>query len=100
MNMRNKTFAGLEELPFYGVAGSTFLHVNILARPAGSKRRRDIWIMHKLRWLGEGKGNLWGVRRGGISDLSLEVLISLSLGEYFEALVWNFPVMTSLSVYK
>ena len=39
MNKRNKTFAGLEESPFYGVAGSTFLHVNILARPAGSKRR-------------------------------------------------------------
>ena len=35
-----------------------------------------------------------------ISDLRLNVLISLSLGQYIKASVWDFPVMTSLSVNK
>ena len=35
-----------------------------------------------------------------ISDLSLDVLTSLSLGQYMKASVWDFPVMTSLSVNK
>ena len=72
MNKRNKTFARLEESPFYGVAGSTFLHVNILARPAGSKRRRDIRSMHKHRWLGKGREISEGV--GGGVALLLEVI--------------------------
>ena len=35
-----------------------------------------------------------------IPDLDLEVLTSLSLGQYIKASVWDFPVMTSLSVNK
>ena len=33
-------------------------------------------------------------------DLGLDVLTSLSLGQYIKASVWDFPVMTSLSVNK
>ena len=122
MNKRNKTFAGLEESPFYGLGGSTFLHVNILARPAGSKRRRDIRRMHKHRWLGEGKGNLWGVRRGeggggggvallledifpGFPSKIGELLITYSfllsklsgftVNQCFEAKIIFFPLMIS-----
>ena len=32
------------------------------------------------------------------SGLGLNVLTSLSLGQYIKASVWDFPVMTSLSV--
>ena len=35
-----------------------------------------------------------------ISDLGLDVLTSLSLGQYIKASVWDFPVMASLSVNK
>ena len=35
-----------------------------------------------------------------ISDLGLNVLTSLSLGQYIKASVRDFPVMTSLSVNK
>ena len=32
--------------------------------------------------------------------LGVDVLISLSLGQYIKASVWDFPLMTSLSVNK
>ena len=35
-----------------------------------------------------------------ISDLGLDVLTSLSLGQYIKASIWGFPVMTSLLVNK
>ena len=35
-----------------------------------------------------------------ISDQGLDVLTSLSLGQYTKVLVWDFPVMSSLSVIK